>query len=997
MLLSTRITLILSFVIFSFSILQAAKFEWIGGSGEYDNPAMWDQNAIPSSNDDVFINISNITVTFPEGGTFYAGTFNVGMKCELFMKGNSGSENNFFIYGDINIHANAYLSYVNEPTQPNPATYNAQFNKWNLTSAGNFNLTTNNVAIGFLLIDHENADVKLLSALTIIDDFRISNGTFISNGNDINANEIYVRNYCTAGPTCPSITLNLNTSTINCSSRFIIYNHDAPVTVQGAFTLNTTILDAGLNINYENITISENQIGNGFINAYDNTIQNLTIDISKKAILKGRAVINGSIDITQESSIIQFNKYPVFPTTEWKIEGSITLPSSGFCTNHISFINNTEGDFNFSRNSGSIIFDNAFIKDIGTVGGGTFVALNSVVHGSVADWSIVNPAPSKDYYWVGGSGEWLEPGNWAKTSGGSPVNCIPGISDNVYFDKFSFSADNQTVEIHEGQSNQCLNFSIPSLSHIPTFEFLGRVGFDNELIVAGSVDINASANFIGNDGFLTFKGDASGSTISSYSGVVLPNLRFDNAEKTWTFLSNVEAIDLLFTTGTLNTNSRDLIIQHFTTEGNGARTLLLGNSTLSVIDKIDLGNTLEEEMVIDPGNSIIECERIESYGGSFNVLKVGDFNSNIYGKTDISKLIQGSGDIRMYSDTLSIDSLIFSQDLSDFIFQSPGILNILSGLESVAPGINPPRILSASGSQAIILHPKPNLCVMGPLELRDVNANLHGLMNAPQGIDLGNNTNISFNNSGYSDKLYWRGGSGVFTDLKNWANVSGGCPTEYASSLSSVPNLYFDNRSTIETDVITHNEYGVFQKLNFLPFDDIIKVELVENLLFRSLDIIGGSVKFNKTSNALLRSNSFVQIRNGGSLFLADLLLRIGTFPGTYSEKTLLVEKFSSLNLDNSSIHFLGTSFSGAATLEINPLASTTFIDSEIIIYNSFQTNINNDMHLYFGGHTIGNLYFDNQYGSTHQINIYEDVQVDEIVHNYGELKIKNGAKVTIY
>jgi PKD repeat protein len=45
----------------------------------------------------------------------------------------------------------------------------------------------------------------------------------------------------------------------------------------------------------------------------------------------------------------------------------------------------------------------------------------------------------KNFYWIGGSGNWSDGTHWSLSTGGVPANVIPGIQDNVFVDENSFS------------------------------------------------------------------------------------------------------------------------------------------------------------------------------------------------------------------------------------------------------------------------------------------------------------------------------------------------------------------------------------------------------------------------------------------------------------------------------------------------------------------------------------------------------------------------------
>ncbi|MBL7899816.1 MAG: SprB repeat-containing protein, partial [Crocinitomicaceae bacterium] len=53
--------------------------------------------------------------------------------------------------------------------------------------------------------------------------------------------------------------------------------------------------------------------------------------------------------------------------------------------------------------------------------------------------TVSSVAFSKDFYWIGNSGNWSDPTHWSNTSGGLSCGSIPGAEDEVIFDNASFS------------------------------------------------------------------------------------------------------------------------------------------------------------------------------------------------------------------------------------------------------------------------------------------------------------------------------------------------------------------------------------------------------------------------------------------------------------------------------------------------------------------------------------------------------------------------------
>lgn len=74
-----------------------------------------------------------------------------------------------------------------------------------------------------------------------------------------------------------------------------------------------------------------------------------------------------------------------------------------------------------------------------------------------------------NFYWVGGTGNWNDPSHWALTSGGSPANALPGISDNIFIDQNSFSSASLRNEISISSAINIHNFTVQNAHDFKLF------------------------------------------------------------------------------------------------------------------------------------------------------------------------------------------------------------------------------------------------------------------------------------------------------------------------------------------------------------------------------------------------------------------------------------------------------------------------------------------------------------------------------------------------
>jgi gliding motility-associated-like protein len=123
----------------------------------------------------------------------------------------------------------------------------------------------------------------------------------------------------------------------------------------------------------------------------------------------------------------------------------------------------------------------------------------------------------------------------------------------------------------------------------------------------------------------------------------------------------------------------------------------------------------------------------------------------------------------------------------------------------------PIRIQSDStGVQAKILYMAQNptnpALMAEYASIRDIRMLPYGsnVYNANNTVDLGNNTNINFNQQGMAEIYYWIGGSGDWSQWWHWSDQSGGDPIEDQCVPSERITVVFDDNSFLTpNDIVT--------------------------------------------------------------------------------------------------------------------------------------------------------------------------------------------------
>ncbi|MGZ2370747.1 T9SS type B sorting domain-containing protein [Ancylomarina sp. YFZ004] len=84
--------------------------------------------------------------------------------------------------------------------------------------------------------------------------------------------------------------------------------------------------------------------------------------------------------------------------------------------------------------------------------------------------SISGAVKAKDFYWIGGSGNWNEIQHWSDQPGGqvNPDAAVPNFSDNVFFDENSFPVADAEVVINDVA--KCANMDWSNVTNLPTLK-----------------------------------------------------------------------------------------------------------------------------------------------------------------------------------------------------------------------------------------------------------------------------------------------------------------------------------------------------------------------------------------------------------------------------------------------------------------------------------------------------------------------------------------------
>lgn len=514
-------------------------------------------------------------------------------------------------------------------------------------------------------------------------------------------------------------------------------------------TLSTNGFDVtsslSFNLGNYNSNVTAN-LGNSEIHARNFSVQDLsttlnagtsTIYVSGSFQGEGfnfyKVVLEGNSTVTDANNFQILEVAPGATTTFKAGKSQIivqTLTLAGTSGQPISLASTVPGtQATFSKSSGTVNGTYLTLKDMNATGGATFNATQSVDNGNNTGWNIIPVAP-RNFYWVGGSGNWSDFANhWATTSGGSTFYTeVPGVLDNVFFNANSFTAAGQTVTI----DNNSVNFSDMSWTGVtnnPTLSGNGKtMNIYGSLTLSANMMINVdNFNFYSNGSETITAGSAGSPGLNSYFTF--------NSTGTWTLQDSLTVREIILESGTLNTNNKGVHVDFSTSfEGNGAKTLNLGTSRY--FTRILQWNG-------------INGDNLTLNGGSSNIYSTSTF-SPIPGASSNYNITLNN--LRFMSHTLDVGALFGALTLNTLTFDAGTTIELPSGTtvtvnQLVAAGTSGDFISisgNVNGSQAIISQASGT--VNGQyLELKDISATGGATFNANNSVNLGNVSGWIFN------------------------------------------------------------------------------------------------------------------------------------------------------------------------------------------------------------------------------------------------------------
>ncbi len=608
---------------------------------------------------------------------------------------------------------------------------------------------------------------------------------------------------------------------------------------------------------------------------------------------------------------MKFGELDLGPGKNFKLNSGYTyelqkLTATGACSAPIQLFGSVPGRAVILRaTTGAISGSFLSLRDIHGTGGATFIVNNSADLGNNTGW-VITPKANTALYWVGGSGMWNDPANWAQSSGGPGGSCVPTAGDDVFFDQNSFSFPGAVVSINIDNA-YCRSMNWTGATGNPML--LGT--FEKNVHIFGSLTF-IPAMRLDFEGDIFFESNSPGNSITSAGKQLKKNAVFDG-QGSWVLNDSLSITrSLFFKQGNLSTNDQVMACQWFNSESTAARSLKLGKSHVKLRSP-DFNYLYwwlnADNLAFDAGTSTIEyfwngdlrhlgTPRVNyhkvkfNFGASLNsdsrklnhiidTLEMwggGFFSSST--KVGTWRISRGISYTTNEADTLIIDSIVAFGGCSGMIeFRS-----------------------NQRYKRAFIAHKIP--LTLDRIIVQDFHSIGQGTLTATNSVNLGNSDGWVINqNQGRT--LFWVGGSGLWHETEHWSLSSGGPGGECVPT--PIDDVFFDENSfsapnqRVEMDLrLNYCKNLTWRNLRHNVFFGGIymhvfgSVETSPNIKFAwfSYLVLRSEASNNQIKIGAAGKIDLLDVAGGGSFILQDSLKAhsISQFNGTFHSNGHLVD-----------------------------------------------------------------------------------------------------------
>ena len=486
---------------------------------------------------------------------------------------------------------------------------------------------------------------------------------------------------------------------------------------------------------YANSDEKELNVSNGkfWVTYFDNDNgDNLTMNFDNSPIIvssrfTGRDAFKKVIirDNTYVNDDNSFEYLRLNPGATVLIEGGTTqtvdtLIARGEKTNPVTIQSNNPGtQATIKQTTDTVHGEYLIIQDNIATGGAFFLAEQSEDKGNNSGWQISEYSP-KDYYWIGGSGEWSDIQHWSHSSGGpNDAETLPFKKDTVIFDENSFNADGQSVTIDEITEVGELNLTkVNRPIELNAYE---------NVYVYGSLYLNEHVQPDFSNLYLHATDE--GNVIYSGENNLLGHVYIENGGG-YTLMDSISAYRFYIRDGEFHSGDNPINMNGFFIQYNHQKDIDFGHSTIYLSSRwafdaknttIDMSNA---EIYFNAGGTNYFFGDQENQGITYNTLRFGS-----------------TGNYYLY-DYIHADTLIIQENAKLNINTNDSVK--VNALLATGTKSNMLTLRSRlSGYQVDIIQENGEVNV-SYLNIRDINAKGGATFNAIESNDNGNNAGWNF-------------------------------------------------------------------------------------------------------------------------------------------------------------------------------------------------------------------------------------------------------------
>ena len=889
-------------------------FYWIGGSGSITDVNHWSLTSngspagcLPSYNDNVVFNAASFasntcpsscpTLTIPTGIHSY--------KSMVFNNISNLSINPTYSTSPTIIEIGGSLLFNN--TSNVTITQGSNFS-WSFTGSNESFIKTDSVDLINVSFTG-TAQYRLLSDLLVrssnINDgnITIGSGKFNTNGYNVNCRDLVITD-------ATEKELVFNTDTIQTDGINFINNatvHESDYTLIASNFL-LSLITADTFYQFNRLILKENNILNvkSLSLRHRANFKYLISDATQILHTEGEFNVGEQLVLNKNTAGFSFDTYPFVSTgaDTIKLNGDLVFPVSS-CAGNFSFYAFDAGTtINLSSTNDSVIFINSFLKDLVPISSSTaFVARNSVLASNAPNWIIQNTTSAKNYYWVGGNGNWNEQSHWSLSSGGPATVCFPGVKDKVVFDNNSNTLLNP-VQVEIPLYYEPAIGDLFLINNNKNVSFIGLNQF-------GNTHVHISDSLLTNDKvsssrlIMTMTGNQNTYLINQNTSIATTlNIEIQKYAGAMVQLDRkfLSSGSLTLTSGTFKTNNHMVEVGTFTVTGTNSKTLELGTTSLTA------GNLSLYNSPLTILSSDYTLKATQAFAGINNhiyhrlFLTNGSELSLNYGSLKFESLyLQGSGEVNMVSGPYFVyDSLVINAG-AKLSVDANASLTVEGVIVSNGVSGNLASLKSDDVNIAFNLYCERNQCLQY-INIKDCRNNGVGYINAQNSVNGGNTFNISFAVPVDQNKLYWIKGNGIWNNAANWSFSSGSCPSGRVPTATDT--VFIDERSTFASvDLITLPAKAFCAGLIIQNFTDTVEIRIGDTLFFNFSKVKYANALF---SDGRFRGEEYLRI-DSATVVLDNVIGGLNYIPSLVDSIGLNVRSGSTFRLQNlSQLYMLG-------------------------------------------------------------------------------------------